>query len=145
MAQVDFYSISQPDEQARLFLACRLVEKAMAQGLKIYIHTDNEQAAMDMDDLLWSFKPESFIPHVIVGIDVELGDDDEVPVYIGYFDKAPAGADLLINLGTDIPPFLGDFPRVAEIVPNIEESKTRLREHWTDYKSRGFSLNHHQL
>jgi DNA polymerase-3 subunit chi len=145
MAQVDFYSISEPDEQSRLFFACRLVEKAMGQGLKIYIHTDNEQVAMDMDDLLWSFKPESFIPHAIVGIDVELGDDDEVPVFIGYFDKAPAGADLLINLGNAIPPFLEDFPRIAEIVPNAEDAKANLRAHWTDYKARGLALNHHQL
>jgi DNA polymerase-3 subunit chi len=145
MAQVDFYSISQPDEEARLFVACRLVEKAMGQGLKIYIHTDNEKAAMDMDDLLWSFKPESFIPHAIVGIDVELGDDDEVPVYIGYFDKAPTGADLLVNLSKDIPPFHDSFPRIAEIVPNVESAKVNLREHWSTYKAQGYTLEHHQL
>lgn len=145
MTQVDFYSLKETDEQARLFVACRLTEKAMGQGLKIYIHADNEQAAQEMDDLLWSFKPESFIPHAIVGVDVELSEDDDVPVFIGYFDAAPAGADLLINLASAIPSFHNKFSRIAEIVPNQESAKANLREHWTAYKSLGYELKHHEL
>ena len=145
MAQVDFYSISQPGEQDRLFFTCRLCEKALGQGLKIYIHTDSEQVAQDMDDLLWSFKPESFIPHAIVGIDEELTLDEDIPVFIGYGGAFDGKADLLINLGRDIPGFHGDFARIAEIVPNSEAAKANLREHWNSYKAQGYTLDHHQL
>ena len=145
MAQVDFYSISQPDEQDRLHFACRLTEKAMGQGLKIYIHTDNEQVAQEMDDLLWSFKPESFIPHAIVGIDNELTEDEDIPVFIGYAGDFAGKADLLINLGRDIPAFHGSFSRIAEIVPNSEAAKSNLREHWNTYKEKGLELKHHEM
>lgn len=145
MAQVDFYSISQTEEFDRLVFACRLTEKAMGQGLKIYIHTDSEQAAQEMDDLLWSFKPESFIPHAIVGIDDELLADEEVPVFIGCLPEFPGKADLLINLGKDIPAFHGSFARIAEIVPNQEAAKANLREHWQAYKDAGYQLDHHKL
>ena len=145
MPQVDFYSISQPDEQDRLFFACRLTEKAMGQGLKIYIHTDDEQTAQEMDDLLWSFKPESFIPHAIVGIDDELTENEDIPVFIGCSTDFAGTGDLLINLGKNIPGFHERFSRIAEIVPNSEAAKSNLREHWNAYKEKGLELKHHEL
>lgn len=145
MPQVDFYSLKQSEEQDRLFFTCRLCEKAMNQGLKIYIHTDSDQVAQEMDDLLWSFKPESFIPHAIVGIDDELVEDEDVPVFIGCVAEFPGKADLLINLAGDIPDFHGNFTRIAEIVPNSEEAKANLREHWKSYKEKGLELHHHEL
>lgn len=145
MTQVDFYIIKQADEEHRRFFTCRLVEKALDQGMKIYIHTDSEGAAQEMDDLLWSFKPESFIPHAIVGIDSELTDDEDIPVFIGFADDYEKKSDLLINLSRSIPPFHENFSRIAEIVPNSEEAKSNLRERWNTYKEKGFELKHHEL
>lgn len=145
MPQVDFYSLKQRGEQERLLFACRLTEKAMQQGLKIYIHADTEQEAQEMDDLLWSFRPESFIPHAIVGIDEELTEDEDIPVFIGCSTDFNGKADLLINLARDIPTFHGDFARIAEIVPDVEAAKANLREHWNAYKTQGYTLEHHQL
>ena len=105
----------------------------------------HEQVAQEMDDLLWSFKPESFIPHAIVGIDAELTEDEDIPVFIGYQGAFEGRADLLINLGRDIPDFHGDFARIAEIVPDSEPAKANLREHWNSYKASGFTLAHHNL
>ena len=64
---------------------------------------------------------------------------------VNYFDVAPSGADLLINLAGAIPTFHDQFTRIAEIVPNQESAKANLREHWTTYKSLGYELKHHEL
>jgi len=128
-----------------MVFACRLCEKAMSQGMKIYIHIGSEKAAQDMDDLLWSFKPESFIPHTIVGLDEDLDADEEIPVFIGYGTSCSISATLLINLSEEIPAFHDQFERIAEIVPNQEAVKIRLREHWNLYKAKGFDLKHHAL
>jgi len=128
-----------------MVFACRLCEKAMSQGMKIYIHIGSEKAAQDMDDLLWSFKPESFIPHTIVGLDEDLDADEEIPVFIGYGTSCSISATLLINLSEEIPAFHDQFERIAEIVPNQEAAKIRLREHWNLYKAKGFDLKHHAL
>lgn len=145
MTQVDFYILKQQEEQDRRVFACRLAEKVVNQGLKIYIHADSEQEAQEMDDLLWSFRPDSFIPHAIVGIDEELTTDEDIPVFIGFSEEHPSGADLLINLSPDIPSFYEQFSRIAEIVPNSEDAKSNLREHWKVYKEKGFELKPHEL
>ncbi len=145
MTQVDFYLIQQPAQEDRMVFACRLCEKAMSQGMKIYIHTGSEKAAQDMDDLLWSFKPESFIPHAIVGLDEDLDADEEIPVFIGFGASCSISATLLINLSEEIPAFHDQFERIAEIVPNQEAAKSKLREHWNIYKTKGFDLKHHAL
>ena len=91
MSQADFYIMKEAEDEQRFLIACRLTEKAMAQGLKVYIHTASEQSAQDMDDLLWSFKPESFIPHTIVGLEDDM-EDEEIPVLIGYKGNASTKA-----------------------------------------------------
>ena len=145
MTQVDFYILKQAEEQERLFFACRLTEKAIHQGLKIYIHTDSEQVAQEMDDLLWSFKPDSFIPHAILGIDDELTEDEDIPVFIGCGSDSGKNTGLLINLSQSIPDFYTNFSRIAEIVANSDDAKGRSREHWNTYKEKGFELKHHAL
>ncbi len=144
MSQADFYIMKEAEDEQRFFVACRLTEKAMAQGLKVYIHTASEQSAQDMDDLLWSFKPESFIPHTIVGLEDNM-DDEEIPVLIGYEGNASTKGQLLINLCDKVPDEHENFDRIAEIVPNREEAKAISREHWNTYKTLGFELKHHQM
>ena len=144
MSQADFYILKEAEDEQRFFVACRLTEKAMAQGLKVYIHTASEQSAQDMDDLLWSFKPESFIPHTIVGLEDDM-EDEEIPVLIGYEGNASTKGQLLINLCDKVPDEHENFDRIAEIVPNREEAKAISREHWNTYKTLGFELKHHQM
>jgi DNA polymerase-3 subunit chi len=144
MSQADFYILKEAEDEQRFFVACRLTEKAMAQGLKVYIHTASEQSAQDLDDLLWSFKPESFIPHTIVGLEDNM-DDEEIPVLIGYEGNASTKGQLLINLCDQVPDVHENFDRIAEIVPNREEAKAISREHWNTYKTLGFELKHHQM
>lgn len=144
MSQADFYIMKEAEDEQRFLIACRLTEKAMAQGLKVYIHTASEQSAQDMDDLLWSFKPESFIPHTIVGLEDNM-DDEEIPVLIGYEGNASTKGQLLINLCDQVPDGVENFDRIAEIVPNREEAKVISREHWNTCKTLGFELKHHQM
>ena len=66
-------------------------------------------------------------------------------MFIGFGDNFAERSDLLINLSSDIPGFLENFSRIAEIVPNAEEAKNKLREHWNTYKDKGFELKHHEL
>ena len=94
MARVDFYILPDRAANSRPLLACRLAEKAYRLGHRVYIHVESAQQAQYLDDLLWSFRQGSFIPHGITP--PQPGDD--TPVLIGWQD-APAGAtEVLINL-----------------------------------------------
>ena len=67
MTRVSFYLLNSQDVQSRQQFACRLAEKAVRQGNKVMIATGNEAESRELDQLLWSFRPESFVPHVILG------------------------------------------------------------------------------
>ncbi|MDT8397745.1 MAG: DNA polymerase III subunit chi [Pseudomonadales bacterium] len=142
MPQADFYTLKQSSDDHRDLFACRLVEKAFGLGNRIFIQAESETAARRLDELLWNFRPESFIPH---GVQDHDDDDEEMPVVIGFAGDCKYPAELLINLSPVIPVFYRDFPRIAEIVLNNELSRQLSRKHWRHYQEQGWELKHHQV
>ncbi len=142
MARVDFYILAQPDERSRQVLACKLAEKAWRLDNTVYIHTQDPAAAERLDDLLWTFRDGSFVPHGLVGRD----DGTEAsPIMVGCAPDAVPTRDLLINLGDDIPPFAEAFARVAELVTSDENSRSLSRQRYAAYRDQGHELNTHKL
>ena len=141
MTRIDFYVLPDADPAQRSVLACKLAEKAYGQGLKVYIHTASEDDSRRLDELLWTFRAGSFLPHAIDSA-VE---DDAPPILLGH-DREPAGhSDVLINLGAEIPRFFGRFERVAELVDQRPELLAQSRERFRFYRERGYELKTHQL
>ena len=139
MARVDFYLLAEAGEPSREHFACRLAEKAYGLKNSVHIQTGTPQQAAHLDDLLWIFRDGSFLPHErIDAADAAV----ESPVTIGC---ALRPADLLINLTDRLPPELGAFPRVAEIVTSDEDRKQRSRKLFADYRSQGHSMELHEL
>ena len=66
MTQVDFYILESDSEDARLRLACRIVDKATQQDQHVFINSSSDSEAQKLDELLWTFSQGSFIPHKIV-------------------------------------------------------------------------------
>ena len=142
MTRVDFYVLPDADPAQRSVLACKLAEKAYSQGLKVYIHTASGVDSQRLDELLWTFRAGSFLPHAIVKSGT---DPDFTPILLGH-DLEPAGhTDVLINLGAEIPRFFGRFERVAELVDQRPELLAQSRERFRFYRERGYELKTHQL
>lgn len=139
--RVDFYLLASDQPDARWLIACRLLEKAYSRGHRVYVHCANQEDAELLDDLLWSFRDDSFIPHNLLGE----GPEPPPPVQIG-FGKEPRGFnDILLNLAPEIPSFHTKFKRIMELVSNREEEKEQSRTHYKEYRSRGCELNTHQI
>lgn len=138
MTRVGFYVV-QAAAQARLEVAARLVEKAFAQGHRIFINAVDEPQARELDSLLWSFRPASFLPHDVAG-----GEHAQA-IAIGWGQEPGDHNDLLINLQLAIPDFFSRFARVAEIVTQDPASLAALRKSWSFYKARGYQLEKHDL
>ncbi|HET8706271.1 MAG TPA: DNA polymerase III subunit chi, partial [Pseudomonadales bacterium] len=64
VTKVTFYELTQSDEQdeGHLFL-CRLIEKAWSLGHYILVLSPDEAVLQALDDKLWQFSQESFLPH----------------------------------------------------------------------------------
>lgn len=142
MTRVDFYAIRQATEEDLALFACRLTERIFSKGHELYLHVADEARARALDDLLWSFKPESFLPHAMA----EHADEDEAtPIVIGHGALRRGPRDVLLNLCTEVPSFHAQFQRIAEIIRNDEQAKQAGRARWNEYKRLGYPLEHHQL
>jgi len=139
--RVDFYIIADADASARLRFACRLTDKAFSLKNRVHAHVENAAAARELDELLWTFRQGSFIPHRVLGSSA----DEPAPVTIGYGEQYEAGGDLLINLCGEIPTFFDEFGRVAEVVDADEDQRRLGRERFGFYRDNGYSPNTHKL
>ncbi len=135
MTRIDFYQIA-GDEHA---FACRLIDLVYRKGHQIYVHTSTDEQARTLNDQLWTFKEETFIPHSLHSEALD------VPIKIGFDHEPEEHQDVLINLSGQIPHFFSRFDRVAEVVPVDQNSRQSARENYAYYKERGYVLNYHEI
>lgn len=147
MTSIDFYILGQSQHNDRLMFACRLAEKAYSEGRRVYLHVGSEQDAQLLDDLMWSYKPESFLPHSIVGkaAATEGSIEPDTQVQIGFNQHPPHHNDVMINLISPLPGFFSRFDRVLEVVIQDEAVLKQTREHYKFYKDRGYEVTHRDL
>lgn len=142
--RADFYMIAgNPAFVAQpLRVVCKLAEKAVQSGQYCLIFCESAAQADFLDDLLWEFDDDAFVPHQIVD-----GSDDadiaDTPVLI-----VPPGADigmrpLVINLRDALPPT--GYQRVLEIVPVADAARASARSRWQAYKKLDVEVSKHDL
>ena len=138
--RADFYLIAKPRFRAEpLRLVCELARKAHDSGKPTLVLARDREQAEALDDLLWSFDPDAYIPHQIAGDE----EDELTPVLIVPPDMDLPLRPLLLNLRDA--PVDGAFDRVLEVVPADESAREPLRERWKAYKARGFELNKYDM
>lgn len=139
MTRVGFYIVQAQAPAKRLQVAARLTEKAFQRGHAVFLNCASRTQADDMDDLLWRFRPDSFLPHGLHGSDTA----DRIA--IGWGQDPEGHDDLLINLDLAVPVFFARFHRVAEVVTQDPQSLEALRASWSFYRERGFALEKHDI
>ncbi len=132
--RVQFYF----NAESPLALACELVGKAYAGGRKVAVRTADMAAAQQLDQLLWTFSQQSFIPHVLAESKLTA----ETPVIIDTAARTAEWThhDMLFNLASDAPAGFDSFRILIEIVSQHEEDKRPARSRWNQYKSAGLRL-----
>ena len=143
MTKVSFYIIEKASGSAAENFFCRLTEKVLSADNTVYIHTMDQAHTSKVDDLLWTYQEEKFIPHEVLSTEVPLA-----KVLIGYEENPvipQTHHDVMINLHEDTPPFFSQFERVAEIITPDESSKIKGRERYQFYRDRGYSIETHKL
>ena len=137
MPRADFYLIAKPRfREQPLLLVCELARKACDAGQPLLILAKSVEQAELLDDLLWSFDPDAYIPHQIAGRDE---DEEEAEVLIADPGTDAPLRPLVLNLRDA--PVTGAFERVLEVVPADESARGPLRERWSHYKARGLAVN----
>ena len=62
-------------------------------GNKVYAHASSDKDANQFDEMLWTFRQGSFVPHERVN-----GETQAAPVCIGTNKKSRSEGEVLINL-----------------------------------------------
>ena len=140
MARADFYLIDKPRfRDDPLLLVCELVKRAFAAEQPTLILARSTAQADALDEKLWEFDDDAFIPHQLAGDD----DDSITAVVIAPPGVATADRPLVINLRDECAP--GAFERVLEVVGADPAEREGSRARWSEYKQRGFEVNKHDM
>lgn len=139
--QISFYVLSTAGMQERYRFACKLIETAYRKGSFCYVQTDSPQQSHTLDELLWTYRPNSFVPHQIYQ-----GELPQFPntVLIGH-QLAPAQwQKVILNLSSTPPIDLTNTEKLLEILDNDEQIKAMGRERFRHYKRLGIEpITHH--
>ncbi|MCJ8322677.1 MAG: DNA polymerase III subunit chi [Rhizobiales bacterium] len=142
MTEVSFYHL----ETKPLDLVLpELIEKCYERDWKTYIQCADKVMAQHIDKLLWSFKPDSFVPH---GLDeapqAQRKNFDkqqyaaQQPILIGTQAHNPNGASVRFLLaGCDIvADDISNYQRIIVMFDGTDESAVNAaRDQWKTYKS----------
>lgn len=135
MTRIDFHS----NVPNKLGYACRLVRKARAAQCNIVLLGRDRSELAQLDQLLWTFSEQDFLPHVRAGdplaaqTPVILTDDDAVDLPHHH---------ILINVSGTTPGHFARFERMIEIISPDDADKAAGRDRYRFYKERGYPLSH---
>ena len=140
--RIDFYLLEEPEAAACEATACRIAEKAWRHGHRVHLHVGSPESARRLDELLWTWRDESFVPHSVCSADEVSAD---APVTIGSGSLPQFDSDVLLNLDACVPDGFERFARVAEVVGGGEPARSAGRERFRRYRAHGCELRTHRL
>jgi DNA polymerase-3 subunit chi len=130
--RIDFYVSPSDQLQERLVLVCQLAAKAWQAQLSTFIRCCDLAQAQQLDELLWSFRSASFLPHNLYQ------DNPQAPIVLAV-DEQPIDNDVVfINLAMQIPSPIHHFNRIIEIVCQAPEILQKSRENFMQYRQLGY-------
>jgi len=140
MNKADFYLLAGSRPSDLIHFTCKLVEKAFRQEHKIHIQAASPEQLEDLDDALWSFKPDSFLPHTI-----GQGQHQDYPITLDIISRNQGHRDLLIILVPELPVNCHEFKRLGLIAPNQDTRLQAARVSYKQLKSEGIDAQIHDF
>lgn len=137
-----FHILAQNTPAARHLHAAKLVAKAWQQGDRVCIVCDTAQQAEELDDLLWNFTPDAFIPHSIAPDATTTCTD---PVGILLCPPVAEDWDTVIILSATLPADADRFKRLALVAHSDPAVLNQARAHFKQLRALGIEPRVHDL
>ncbi len=125
MTQIIFYSTAPLQVEKTLFA---LLEKSLEKGNKSLLLFRDKEKCLSINEQLWTYKQNSFLPHI--SEDDQLYDDIDIPVYLSTKNENPFKAELLFSIDGYLPDNIQHFERVIIIIDVNDEI---LNEKYKNY------------
>jgi len=139
--QVMFYLLEEEQNLENVtlqshFHTCLQAANFYRQNQRVFIYSADQQTAHQLDELLWAFEPDSFVPHNLPGE----GPKNGAAVEISW--QPPTNRrPVLINLTSTVPNFANQFSLIVDFVPSDEILKQQARERYKSYRQWGFQVD----
>lgn len=140
MAEILFFHLqSRPLES----VLPTILERALSRGQKVVVEVSSPERLAAVDDHLWTYSDESFLPHVTAAEP----DAAANPIVLTTQAHNPNGAVVRICAdGVRIPDALQDYERVVLIFDGDDpEALAAAREDWKKAKASGAAASYWQL
>jgi DNA polymerase-3 subunit chi len=139
MTEILFFHLqSRPLEQ----VLPTILERAVSRGQKVVVEVSSQERLSVLDDHLWTYSDESFLPHVT---DME-ADAAGNPVVLTTQPHNPNAASVRICAdGVRIPDALAEYERVVLIFDGDDpDALAAAREDWKKVRAAGANASYWQ-
>jgi DNA polymerase-3 subunit chi len=137
MTEIRFYHLQR---QSLFDVLPSLLEKARERGHRVVVQAGSPERVKALDALLWTYRPESFLPHGAAGT----GMAEDQPIWLTAIEECPNQADVLIlvdGAAADV----AHYALCCEVFDGLDEtSLTAARGRWMQYKAAGYALTYWQ-
>lgn len=144
MPSVEFHTLAEESDTARLKLACALIERSFLDGQRVLVWLDDAAQLAAFDNLLWTFGDRAFVPHEPLAADPATC---EAPVQLTCEGQLPAavfeaGFHTLVQLRQQpLEPMLR-FGRILEVVDAEPSRRDAGRARFRFYRDHGAPPQH---
>jgi DNA polymerase III subunit chi len=136
MAQIQFYHLTTTPLERAL---PKLLEKAVSGGYRVLLLTKHDEQAEQLNQLLWTYDPASFLPHGTA----TAANPEKQPVLISASVDAPNQANLLAVVSGATCETPNSFERVLDMFDGKDpQAVESARNRWKFYKESGHSLTY---
>ena len=111
MTQIIFYSTAPLQVENTLFA---LIEKSREKGYKSLLLFQDKEKCSVIDEKLWTYKQNSFLPHL--SEDDKIFDEIDIPIYLSTKNENPYKAESLFSIDGFLPDNINNFERLIIIV-----------------------------
>ncbi|QIZ78701.1 DNA polymerase III subunit chi [Ferrimonas lipolytica] len=142
MPKALFYVMTAANDAEQL--ACELAARSYSKGQGMVIYCADRSQAERVDELLWQFDAERFIPHNLAGEGPQAG----APVVIHWQDSDHNRLEnrpQLLNLAPELPNFAVQFGQIIDFVPADDQAKAQARRRFAAARQMGLATSTHDL
>jgi DNA polymerase III subunit chi len=139
MTEILFYHLQRQPLEAVL---PTLLQKSLERGWRAVVQVASEERLSALDDQLWTFTDESFLPH---GTDRE-PNAAEQPVVLTLSEGNPNGASIRFLVeGAAVPPDANTYQRMVVLFDgNDPQALAIARDQWRALKAAGHQATYWQ-
>ena len=138
MTEVLFYHL---ERGSVLDVLPPLLEKCLERGWRVGVEAGAEAALEPLDQHLWTFRDDSFLPHGVVGG----AHDAAQPILLSASSENANKADVRFLIEGASPQAVEGYTRVVLIFDGRDDEALKsAREHWKTLKDSGHTLTYWQ-